>query len=76
MTARRLGWLLFFVWNFLVVIPGWVLVQLGVSQPLEWAEFPIVVDVFVVIAFVLMALSSYFPSFAGASRTCMYRLGT
>lgn len=40
-TSRTLGWLLFVVWNFLVVIPGWVLVQVGVSQPLEWAEFPI-----------------------------------
>ena len=40
--AERLGWLLFVVWNFLVVIPGWVLVQAGYSQPLEWAEFPIV----------------------------------
>ena len=62
-TSRALGWLLFVVWNFLVVIPGWVLVQLGVSQPLEWAEFPIVVDVFVVFAFVLMAIQFVLPLF-------------
>ena len=62
-TSRALGWLLFVVWNFLVVIPGWVLVQVGVSQPLEWAEFPIVVDVFVVLAFVLMAIQFVLPFF-------------
>src|SRR5437588_5273074 len=39
-TSHALGWLLFVVWNFFVVIPGWVLVQAGFSQPLEWAEFP------------------------------------
>jgi cytochrome c oxidase cbb3-type subunit I/II len=54
-TSRRLGWALFFVWNFLVVIPGWILVQAGISQPLEWGEFPLITDVFVVLAFVLMA---------------------
>ena len=46
-----------------MVIPGWVLVQVGVSQPLEWAEFPMVVDVFVVLAFVLMALQFVLPFF-------------
>ena len=40
-TSVRLGWALFFVWNGLVVVPGWALVQAGVSQPLEWAEFPL-----------------------------------
>jgi len=62
-TSRTLGWLLFVVWNFLVVIPGWVLVQAGFSQPLEWAEFPIVVDIFVVLAFVLMVLQFVLPFF-------------
>jgi cbb3-type cytochrome c oxidase subunit I len=62
-TGRALGWLLFVVWNFLVVIPGWVLVQLGVSQPLEWAEFPVVIDVFVVLAFVLMVIQFVLPFF-------------
>src|SRR6516225_4640216 len=55
-TSRALGWLLFVVWNFLVVIPGWALVQMGFSQPIEWAEFPIVVDAFVMVAFVLLAI--------------------
>jgi cbb3-type cytochrome c oxidase subunit I len=60
-TSRRLGWALFFTWNFLVVIPGWVLVQAGFSQPLEWGEFPLVVDGFVVLAFVLMAVQFVVP---------------
>ena len=55
-TSRGLGWLLFLVWNGAVVIPGHVLVQAGYSQPLEWAEFPIVTDVFVVGAFALMVV--------------------
>jgi cbb3-type cytochrome oxidase subunit 1/mono/diheme cytochrome c family protein len=62
-TSRRLGWALFFVWNFLVVIPGWILVQAGISQPLEWGEFPIITDVFVVLAFVLMAAQFVLPFF-------------
>ena len=59
--SRRLGWLLFVVWNFAVVLPGWVLVAAGFSQPLEWAEFPLVVDAFVVLAFVLMVLEFVLP---------------
>jgi cbb3-type cytochrome oxidase subunit 1 len=43
-TSARLGWALFATWNGLVVLPGWALVQAGVSQPLEWAEFPLPVD--------------------------------
>ena len=43
-TGVRLGWGLFAVWNGLIVLPGWALVQAGVSQPLEWAEFPLPVD--------------------------------
>ncbi|WP_084080387.1 cbb3-type cytochrome c oxidase subunit I [Edaphobacter aggregans] len=53
-TSRRLGWGIFWVWNFAVVLPGWILVCAGFSQPLEWAEFPIIVDLFVILAFVLM----------------------
>ena len=43
-TSDRLGWALFAAWNGLVVLPGSALVQAGVSQPLEWAEFPLPVD--------------------------------
>src|ERR1700758_5548268 len=59
--SRKLGWFLFFIWNFAVVLPGWVLVLAGFSQPLEWAEFPIVVDAFVVLAFILMVFEFVLP---------------
>src|SRR2546426_5685320 len=61
--SRKLGWLLFWIWNCAVVIPGWVLVAAGFSQPLEWAEFPLVVDAFVVLAFILMVFEFVFPFF-------------
>ena len=61
-TSRRLGLWLFGIWNFAVMIPGWILVLAGVSQPLEWAEFPLAVDVFVFIALGLSALQ-FLPAF-------------
>src|SRR6266481_620614 len=60
--SRRLGWWLFVLWNFVVVLPGWILVLAGVSQPLEWAEFPLVVDGFVVLALLLAAIQ-FLPAF-------------
>src|SRR6267378_249205 len=59
--SRKLGWFLFCIWNFAVVLPGWVLVVAGFSQPLEWAEFPLVVDAFVVLAFILMVFEFVLP---------------
>ena len=50
--SRKLGWSLFILWNFAVVLPGWLLVLCGFSQPLEWGEFPLVVDAFVVLALI------------------------
>ena len=61
-TSPRLGRWLFAVWNFAVMAPGWVLVLAGMSQPLEWAEFPLVVDAFVVVA-VVMAIVQFLPPF-------------
>ena len=61
--SRRLGWFLFWIWNLAVVLPGWVLVAAGFSQPLEWAEFPLVVDAFVVLAFILMVCEFVLPFF-------------
>ena len=61
-TSTRLGWWLFGVWNFAVLAPGWVLVLAGVSQPLEWAEFPLPVDAFVVLGLVL-AVVQFLPPF-------------
>src|ERR1700680_1210659 len=59
--SRRLGWFLFWIWNCAVVLPGWVLVAAGFSQPLEWAEFPLVVAAFVVLAFILMVFQFVLP---------------
>ena len=59
--SRKLGWFLFCIWNFAVVLPGWVLVAAGFSQPLEWAEFPLVVAAFVVLAFILMVFEFVLP---------------
>ncbi len=59
--SRKLGWLLFVLWNFAVVLPGWVLVLAGFSQPLEWAEFPLIVDLFVVLALLLMTAQFVLP---------------
>lgn len=61
--SRKLGWWLFVLWNFAVVLPGWVLVAAGFSQPLEWAEFPLVVDAFVIVAFVLAVVQFVIPFF-------------
>src|SRR6202171_327681 len=61
-TSVRLGQWLFGLWNFAVVLPGWVLVLAGFSQPLEWAEFPLVVDAFVVLA-LLLAIIQFLPPF-------------
>lgn len=63
-TSRNLGLSLFALWNFAVMLPGWALVLAGVSQPLEWAEFPLVVDVVVIVAFVLAAIQFLPPFFS------------
>jgi cbb3-type cytochrome oxidase subunit 1/cbb3-type cytochrome oxidase cytochrome c subunit/cytochrome c553 len=62
-TSRRLGWLLFVAWNFLLVIPGWALVQAGFSQPLEWAEFPLVIDAVAVAGLFLACVQFVLPFF-------------
>jgi len=61
-SSARLGQWIFGIWNFAVIAPGWVLVLAGFSQPLEWAEFPLVVDAFVVLALVL-AIIQFLPPF-------------
>src|SRR5579864_15883 len=61
-TSVRLGQWIFGLWNFAVVAPGWVLVLAGFSQPLEWAEFPLLVDAFVVLALAL-AIVQFLPPF-------------
>ena len=61
-TSAAMGRWMFGIWNFAVVIPGWILVLAGFSQPLEWAEFPVVVDAFVLLCLVL-AIIQFLPGF-------------
>ena len=61
-TSARLGVWIFALWNLAVMAPGWVLVLAGVSQPLEWAEFPLVVDVVAILALALAAVQ-FLPGF-------------
>jgi cbb3-type cytochrome oxidase subunit 1 len=63
-TSVRLGQWLFGLWNFMIVVPGWLLVLAGFSQPLEWAEFPLVIDAFVVLALLLAVIQFVPPFFA------------
>ena len=62
--SLRLGQWLFALWNFAVVVPGWLLVLAGFSQPLEWAEFPLVIDAFVMLALLLAAVQFLPPFFS------------
>ncbi|MGI9205393.1 MAG: cbb3-type cytochrome c oxidase subunit I [Woeseiaceae bacterium] len=62
-TSHKLGAWLFAIWNFAVMLPGWILVLAGISQPLEWAEFPLVVDAVVIVAFFMAALQFLPPFF-------------
>jgi cbb3-type cytochrome c oxidase subunit I len=73
-THPTLGWALFGIWNFAAVVPGWILVLSGVSQPLEWAEFPLIVDFFVIAALVLAALQ-FLPGFFRVGLDSLYVSG-
>lgn len=68
---RNLGLILFALWNFAVMVPGIILVLMGVSQPLEWAEFPLVVDFVVIVSFVLAAIQ-FLPPFFSRSFDNLY----
>jgi cbb3-type cytochrome oxidase subunit 1 len=61
-SSPMLGRWLFGLWNFIVVIPGFILVLAGFSQPIEWAEFPLSIDIFVIIGFALAAYQ-FLPGF-------------
>jgi cbb3-type cytochrome oxidase subunit 1 len=63
-TSAALGRWLFGLWNLALVLPGWILVLLGISQPLEWAEFPLVVDAVVILSLVLAIVQFVPPFFA------------
>jgi cbb3-type cytochrome oxidase subunit 1/cbb3-type cytochrome oxidase cytochrome c subunit len=61
LTSVRLGWLIFWVWNFIAVLGGWSLVLAGSSQPLEWAEFPLVIAAVIETSFVLLVVQFGLP---------------
>ena len=60
-TSERLGWAMFFVYNFVAVLGGWTLVLSGVLQPLEWAEFPLVIAAVIETCFALMIVQFCLP---------------
>jgi cbb3-type cytochrome oxidase subunit 1 len=70
-TSAVLGRWLFGLWNFAVMVPGWILVLAGVSQPLEWAEFPIGVDAFVIAGLALAAVQ-FLPAFFSRHLESLY----
>jgi mono/diheme cytochrome c family protein/cbb3-type cytochrome oxidase subunit 1 len=43
-TSCGLGWLLFVLWNFGVVIGGWIQLQSGISPPPAWGDATVIVD--------------------------------
>lgn len=59
--SHALGWLLFVLWNFGVVLLGWVVVSLNLPgyfwaiKPLEWTEFPLAVNLITEFCLVLTA---------------------
>lgn len=70
-TSLRVGYWLFGLWNFAVMLPGWILVLAGISQPLEWAEFPLAVDAFVVVC-LLLAAWQFLPGFFARGLESLY----
>src|SRR5260370_14104873 len=79
LVSRRLGWWLFGIWNFCVVLPGSFLLFAGFGQPLEWAEFPLIVALFVVLAFILSIVQFVTPfvksGFSGLYVSAWYIIG-
>jgi cbb3-type cytochrome oxidase subunit 1/cbb3-type cytochrome oxidase cytochrome c subunit len=55
-TSLHLGWTIFWLLNVVAVLGGWSLVLAGASQPLEWAEFPLVIAAVIEAAFVLLVV--------------------
>lgn len=60
-TSERLGWVMFFVYNFVAILGGWTLVLSGILQPLEWAEFPLAIAAVIEICFALTIVQFGIP---------------
>lgn len=63
-TSKRLGWILFGMWNIFAVLGRWTLVLTGHSQPMEWAEFPFVIASCIETCFGLLIGQFGLPFFA------------
>jgi cytochrome c oxidase cbb3-type subunit I/II len=55
-SNKRLGWIIFWLWNAVAVLGGWSLVLTGMSQPLEWAEFPLIIAAVIELCLFLLIL--------------------
>lgn len=69
--SRKLGWWLFWTWNFGVVLLGWFFVLAGYSQSVEWGEFPIVIDVVTLVTFAGFA-AQFIAAYLRAPRARLY----
>lgn len=65
--SEKLGWVLFFVYNFLVLSVV-VLILGGHAQGLEWAETPVILDPFIAIGVVLLVINFVTPMFKARSK--------
>lgn len=76
--SRRLGWVIFYIWNLGVLLPGWLLISLGLDSPwfaiqsLEWAEFPMIVDLVVVLGLILVCAQFAGPFLLKRQRGGLY----
>ena len=66
-TSERLGWVIFWAWNAVAVVGGWSLVLAGKSQPLEWAEFPLVIAAVIELSLLLLIIQFGLPFLRGGS---------
>ncbi len=62
-SSQSPGRVIFVVWNVVAVVPGWVLLLAGYSQPLEWAEFPTIIDVAIIVGMLLIVVQFVVPFF-------------
>jgi len=72
--SRRLGWWLFGIWNSASSCRDGFWFAAGFGQPLEWAEFPLIVACFVVLGFIL-AIVQFVTPFLKKSLSGLYVFG-
>ncbi len=65
--SRRLGWLVFALWNVAMLLPGWALMAANLPQPwlsikpLEWTEFPLAINLVTELCLLLTAVQFVVP---------------